>query len=460
MEGKAEGRQPEPPASIGLDDTLVAEVREALERDEENLAAGLAAALHAADQADLLQLLNPQQRSTLVHSLGETLDPETLSYLDEDVRDEVIEQLGPSATGSVLAQLETDDAVEVLEDLDAEDQAAILAQLPAPDRVLIETALAFPEESAGRLMQRDVVAVPSSWNVGQTIDYLRAPHDLPDDFYDIIVVDPRYHPIATVPLSKVLRGRRSTPLLELASKDLRTIAADTNQEKVAFMFRQYGLVSAPVISDEGRLLGVVTVDDVVDVIDEEAEDDILKLGGVQETDMFAPPLRTGLKRLPWLLVNLGTALMGAAVIAHFEGAIQRVVLLAALLPMVGSLGGNAGTQAMTVAVRSIAAKELTAANAWRTVLKELAVGALNGTTFLALGAALVLMWMGDVELALVFGGALAINLIVASLSGLLIPLGLNRLGFDPAVSSGVFVSAMTDIVGFFALLGLAVYFLF
>ena len=460
MESAAEDREPEAAPAVGLDDALVVEVREALDRGEETLAAGLAAALHAADQADLLQLLDPQERAALVRSLGETLDPETLSHLDEDVRDEVIEQLGPSVTGSVLARLETDDAVEVLEDLDADDQAAILAELPAPDRVLIETALAFPEESAGRLMQREVVAVPSHWTVGQAIDYLRATPDLPDDFYDIIIVDPRYHPVASVPLSKVLRGRRATPLMELGNEALRLIPVDMNQEKVAFIFRQYGLVSAPVVSAEGRLLGVITVDDVVDVMDEEAEDDILKLGGVQETDMFAPPLRTGLKRLPWLLVNLGTALLGAAVIAHFEGAIERIVLLAALLPMVGSLGGNAGTQAMTVAVRSIAVKELTGANAWRTVLKELAVGALNGTTFLGLGAGLVMLWMGDLELALVFGGALAINLVVASLAGLLVPLGLNRLGLDPAVSSGVFVSAATDIVGFFALLGLAVYFLF
>lgn len=460
MASAAEDREPEAAPSVGLDHALVVEVREALDRGEETLAAGLAAALHAADQADLLQLLDPQERSALVRSLGETLDPETLSHLDEDVRDEVIEQLGPSATGSVLAKLETDDAVEVLEDLDADDQAAILAELPAPDRVLIETALSFPEESAGRLMQREVVAVPSHWNVGQAIDYLRATPDLPDDFYDIVIIDPRYHPVATVPLSKVLRGRRATPLMSLGNAALRLIPVDMDQEKVAFMFRQYGLVSAPVVSAEGRLLGVITVDDVVDVMDEEAEDDILKLGGVQETDMFAPPLRTGLKRLPWLLVNLGTALLGAAVIAHFEGAIERIVLLAALLPMVGSLGGNAGTQAMTVAVRSIAVKELTAANAWRTLLKELVVGALNGTAFLALGAGLVLLWMGDPELALVFGGALAINLVVASLAGLLVPLGLDRVGLDPAVSSGVFVSAMTDIVGFFALLGLAVYFLF
>ena len=459
MESAAEDREPEAAPAVGLDDALVVEVREALDRGEETLAAGLAAALHAADQADLLQLLDPQERAALVRSLGETLDPETLSHLDEDVRDEVIEQLGPSVTGSVLARLETDDAVEVLEDLDADDQAAILAELPAPDRVLIETALAFPEESAGRLMQREVVAVPSHWTVGQAIDYLRATPDLPDDFYDIIIVDPRYHPVASVPLSKVLRGRRATPLMELGNEALRLIPVDMNQEKVAFIFRQYGLVSAPVVSAEGRLLGVITVDDVVDVMDEEAEDDILKLGGVQETDMFAPPLRTGLKRLPWLLVNLGTALLGAAVIAHFEGAIERIVLLAALLPMVGSLGGNAGTQAMTVAVRSIAVKELTAANAWRTLLKELVVGALNGTTFLALGAALVLLWMGDVPLALVFGAAMAINLVVANVAGLLIPLAINRLGLDPAVSSGVFLTCVTDLVGFLALLGMSAWIL-
>lgn len=447
------------PATIGLDDSLVREVEAALEHGDPTLAAALAEPLHAADQADLLQLLGKDRREALVTALGPGLDPDTLTYLDEEVRNEVIEVLGPRGTGAALAQLETDDAIEVLSDLDLDEQAAILEALPIPERVAIEEGLAFPEDSAGRLMQREVVAVPDHWSVGQAIDYLRATPDLPDEFYDIYIVDARFHPKGAVPLSHVLRSRRAVPLMELRLKQLRLVPADMDQEKVAFMFRQYGLVSAPVVSAEGRLLGVVTVDDVVDVIDEEAEDDILKLGGVQATDLFAPPWRAGLKRLPWLLVNLGTALLGAWVISHFEDAIAQLVALAVLMPMVASIGGNAGTQAMTVAVRALAVKELTAANAARTVLKELAIGSLNGTAFLALGGSVVALWFGKPELALVFGAALAVNLTIASLVGVLIPLALDRLRLDPAVASGVFLTMVTDCVGFFTFLGLATYLL-
>jgi magnesium transporter len=450
------------PASITveLDDALVQETIEALDREDDDLAAALVASLHPADQADLLELLTPELRARLIRIVGVTLDPDTLTHLDEEVRDQVIDVLGPEDTSAVVAQLDSDDAIEVLSDLDAEEQAEILAGLPPPERSVIEEGLAYPDDSAGRLMQREVVAVPESWTVSQTIDYLRAARDLPDEFYDIFLIDPANKPVGAVPLSRVLRSPRTVALTDLRSKELRLIPVATDQEKVAYMFRQYGLVSAPVVGDDGRLLGVVTVDDVVDVIQEEAEDDILKLGGVQETDLFTPPMRAGLKRLPWLMVNLGTALLGAGVISHFSGAIERVVALAVLMPMVASLGGNAGTQAMTVAVRSLAAKELTGSNALRTLGKEFVIGLLNGSLFLALGAVLAMSWFGQLELAAVFGVALALNLIVASCAGVLIPLGLNRLGLDPAVSSGVFLTCVTDILGFFAFLGLAVWFLF
>jgi magnesium transporter len=441
--------------TVGLDDALVGEVRDALARGDALIASALATPLHPGDQADLLQLLDQSEREELVHALGSGLHADTLTYLAEDVRDAVIEILGPRETSAAVAQLDTDDAIEVLGDLDPAEQSAILASLPMPERVVIEQGLAFPEYSAGRLMQRDVVAVPEYWNVGQVIDYLRATRDLPDVFYDIFIVDARFCPVGAIPLSSLIRSRRGLPLRELRMKQLRLVPADMDQEQVAFMFRQYGLVSAPVVDAAGRLLGTITVDDVVDVIQEEAEDDILKLGGVREADVYATPLRASLNRLPWLCVNLLTAILASAVIAQFEGAIARLVALAVLMPIVASMGGNAGTQTLTVAVRSLAMKELTPSNAFRVLLKEASVGAFNGVIFLLVGVALVLAWFGDLELAVVFGVAVLINLVAAALAGLAIPVVLDRLGLDPAVSSGVFLTTVTDVVGFFAFLGLA-----
>ena len=308
-------------------------------------------------------------------------------------------------------------------------------------------------------MQREVVAVPEYWNVGQAIDFLRAKPDLPDDFYDIFLVDPRFRVVGDVPLSRLLRSRRATPLVEIKYKELRTFAADTDQEEVARAFRRYALVSAPVVDADGRLLGAITVDDVVDVIDEEAEDDILKMGGVSEDDTYVPALQTSFKRLPWLGVNLFTALLGAFVIAQFEASIARLVALATLMPMVAGMGGNAGTQALTVTVRSLAAGEITKGNAWRAMRKEFAVGLLNGGTFLVAGGMLALLWYRQPVLAAVFGAALLLNLVVAAILGSTIPLVMHRLGQDPAVASSVFLTPVTDAVGFLAFLGLATLFL-
>ena len=444
---------------LELTDALVAEVREAVAVGNADLIAGLTGPLHAADLADLLERLTREERFAVIGALGSGFDAETLAYLDEFVRDQVIEALGPQATGEVLAQLETDDAVEILADFDEAEQAEILAALPLPEREAIEQGLAFPEWSAGRLMQREFVAVPDYWNVGQTVDYLRAHPDLPEDFYDIFLIDPRFKVVGDVPLSRLLRSRRAVALADIKYKELRTFPAETDQEEVARAFHRYALVSAPVVDADGRLLGVITVDDVVDVIDEEAEDDILKLGGVSADDTYVPALQTSLKRLPWLGVNLFTALMGVFVITQFEGTIAKLVSLAALMPMVAGMGGNAGTQALTVTVRALAAGEITAATAWRALRKELAVGAVNGITFLVAGGALAFAWFHDPVLAAVFGSALLINLVVAAVVGTTVPLVLNRLGQDPAVSSSVFLTAITDVVGFFGFLGLASLFL-
>jgi magnesium transporter len=449
----------EPEGRIGLSDQLVLTVEEALEEGEVERAADLTASLHAADQADLLEQLGHEERTTLVAELKQKLDPELLTHLGETIREEVLEQLSPEETGAAIAQLSTDDAIEVLGDLDEAEQAAILQTLPMPERAALEQGLTYPEDSAGRLMQRELVAAPEFWTVGQTIDYLRVKPDLPDDFYDIYIVNPRFEPVGSIPLSKVVRSRRGVLLTELKLKELHLIPFDMDQEEVGFLFRQYGLVSAPVVDPNGRLLGVITVDDVVHVIEEEAEEDILKLGGVPEADIFAPPLRTSMHRAPWLLVNLGTASLAALVVAQFEATIRDIVILAALMPVVVSLGGNAGIQALTVTVRALALKQITRTNTLRILGKELLTAGLNGVILLLAGALLVLGWLGEADLAVVFGAGVIMTIVVASLAGVTVPIALDRIGLDPAVSSSVFVTTIADVFGFFAFLGLAALYL-
>lgn len=443
----------------GLDEALAGEVREALERGDTALAAGLARTLHPSDLADLLQLLDPDQRLQLLRALGPDVDPDTFAWLDEAVREELIEALGPEWSGRIVAELDVDDAVDVLEELDEEERRAILERLPPPERIAVEEQLRYPEDSAGRLMQRAFVAVPEYWLVGQTIDYLRATPDLPDDFYDIFIVDPRMRPVGGVPVSRVLRSRRQVAMRNLRLKELHPIPATMDQEEVAFLFRQYGLVSAPVVDEEGRIIGVITVDDVVDVIQEEAEEDILGLGGIHESDVYMPPLQRARRRVPWLLVNMITAIAAASVVALFEDSIARLTALAVLMPIVAGMGGNAATQSLTVTVRAIATRELTDANARIMLLRELLTGLLNGSVFYIVGFLTALLWFGDPWLATVFGAGMLANMVIAALGGALVPLVLRRLGLDPAVSSSIFVTTLTDMGGFFTFLGLATWLL-
>ena len=433
----------------------IRDIQEALERGDREAAAALVAPLHAADKADLLELVSPEQRRLLVEALRPAVDPDVLASLDEAVRDEVIEQLDAGEVAAAVAELDTDDAVYLIEDLSEEEKRRILEAVPAEERAAVEEGLSFPENSAGRMMQRELVAVPAYWTVGQTIDYLRANDDLPDEFYDIFVVDPRHAPIGYVPLSRAMRSRRPVPMSDLMERDIRPIAADMDQEDVAYLFHQYGLVSAPVIDASGRLIGVITVDDVVEVIDEEAEEDIMRLGGVSETDLHEPALATTRRRFPWLLVNLGTAIIASSVISLFDATIEQMVALAVLMPIVASMGGNAGTQTLTVTVRALATKDLTPANALRLVGKEFTVGILNGILFAFVAGGVVVLWFGNDALGFVIGAAMIVNLVVAALAGILVPLGLDRAGIDPAVAASVFVTTMTDVVGFFAFLGLA-----
>ena len=450
---------PETEEVFGITEELFSAIEEALLEGPAEHALELVADLHAADLADVLEDLRSGERQQLLDLLGARLDAEVLTYLNASVREEVIEVLGPERLARLLIDLDSDDAVEVFEDLDEAFQHRILTALPQAYRHVLVESMTFPEDSAGRLMQREVVVIPSAWTLGETIDYMRAADDLPDDFYDLYIVNPKHHPIGKIPLSRVLRTRRPVRLTEIMETDLNAIPAETDQEEAAHMFRQYGLVSAPVVDEGGRLLGVITVDDVVHIIEEEAEEDALKLAGVAEVDLYSAMLDTTRARFPWLVVNLATAILASAVIGLFEGTIEQIVALAVLMPIVASMGGNAGTQTLTVAVRAIAMKDLTEATTRRFIGKETLVGAANGILFAAMVAGVAWLWFGSPEIAMVIAAAMVVNMIVAGVSGTLIPLALERAGVDPAIASSVFLTTVTDVVGFFAFLGLAAAFL-
>ncbi len=411
--------------------------------------------LHAADLADLLEQITSQQRQQVIEVLGPEFDPEILAHLDEAVLDDVRGILGTGEFANLVEQLEADDAVDVLEDLHEDVQNEVLAAVPIASRRLVEEGLTYPEDSAGRLMRRDVVAVPMFWNIGQTIDYLRASDDLPDEFYEIFIVDPHHKPLGSVPISRILRNNRGVKLGALVEDDEpTTVAATMDQEEVAYLFQQYGLSEMAVTDDDGRLLGAITFDDVVDVIGEETEEDALRLGGVTQTDLNDEILTTTRKRFMWLFVNLGTAVLASIVIGLFENTLERIVALAVLMPIVASMGGNAGTQTMTVAVRALATRSLTRANALRVVAKEIVVGLLNGAIFAVVIGVVAWQWFKEPMLGVVIGVAMVVNLLVAGFAGALIPLTLHRFKVDPAVSAGVFLTTVTDVVGFFVFLAL------
>ncbi len=411
--------------------------------------------LHAADKADLLETVTAEHRASIVEALRPGIEPKILAELDEPVRDDVVGRLGTGELADVLAKLNTDDGVYLIEDLADDDRRAVLAAVPAAERLALEEGLAYPENSAGRLMQRELVAVPADWTVGETIDYLRSSDDLPEEFYDIFVVGEGRVPVGYVPLSRAMRTRRPVAMGDIMERDLKPIPTGMDQEEVAFLFHQYGLVSAAVVDGDGRLRGMITVDDVVGVIDEEAEEDIMRLGGVREGDIHDPAWKTARRRFAWLLVNLATAIVASSVIWMFDATIEHMVALAVLMPIVASMGGNAGTQTLTVTVRAIATRELTAANAARAVGKEGLVGIFNGALFAAVTGVVTVAWFGDPILGAVIAAAMVVNMLVATLSGILVPLGLARVGVDPAVAATVFVTTATDVVGFFGFLGLA-----
>lgn len=412
--------------------------------------------MHAADIADIIERLDHAHRRIFLRLYSGEIDGEILSEIDESIRDEVVEQLPREVLAEAVREMDSDDVVDLIEDLDEPEREEILAALDDSDRAAVQQSLAYPEYSAGRLMQSEVVTAPEHWTVGETIDFLRSEDWLPEQFYHIVVVDPRRHPLAYVTLGRLLASRREMPLIALAEDSFRTISAYAEEADVAYVFNQYHLISAPVVDRDDRLVGIITIDDAMSVLDEEHEEDILRLAGVgDESSLTDSVLQTARRRVPWLATNIVTALAAASIIALFEGSIAKLVALAVLMPIVASMGGNAGTQTLTVAVRGLATKGLTVDNSWRVIRREAMVGLLNGMIFGLVMGLVTFLWFGSFGLGAVIGVAMIINLFVAAVAGILIPLALDKLGADPALASGTFVTTVTDMVGFFAFLGLA-----
>jgi len=434
---------------------LVRAVTEALEASDKAGVRKLLADVHGRDLADLIELLGAQERVGLIQALGADFDFEVLTEVDENVRDQISEALPNEVLAKAVTDLDSDDAAYIIGGLEADDQKEILDQLPQGDRAAVQRNLHYAEETAGRLMQADFVAVPPFWTVGQVIDFARDAEDLPETFSEIFVIDPGFHLLGSVDISRLLRSKRDVHVDKIMDADRHQVLATADQEVVARQFERYGLMAAPVVDKNQRLVGVVTVDDVVEVIEQEADEDAKLLAGVGDERLSDSVRQITPPRFSWLLVNLATAILASAVISLFDGTIQSMVALAVLMPIVASMGGNAGTQTMTVAVRALATKELTPANVVRVVMRETAVGLINGFAFAVIIALIAIAWFGTNRLGLVIGTAMVVNLLAAALAGIFIPLGLNRMGFDPAVASTVFVTTVTDVVGFFSFLGLA-----
>ena len=457
---------PESSAAIDEEDRLrpefVDKVLDAVEAGDDETARKLVEPLHPADIADLIELAARDEREGLVKALAGIVGPDVLAEMNDYVREGLLDEMEPQQVADIAGQLETDDAVALIEDLDRDEQQAVLRAMEPDDRAAVEKALGYPEESAGRLMQRDLCAVPEHWKVGQVIDYLRSSAELPTDFWEVFVVNPAHHPVGTCKLSTILRTSRDTPVGAILVPDQTLIPVDMDQEDVALRFQKYALVSAAVVDDEGRLVGMITVDDVVHIIQEEAGEDVLLLSGAGEGDINEPIALTTRRRLFWLVINLGTAILAASVVSLFQGEIGRYAVLAVLMPIVAGMGGNAGTQTLAVAVRAIATNQLTESNTLRAFGRELTIALANGLSLGVLSGAGVALVFGVIHptpngflLGAVMAAAMVINNLAAGLGGILVPVTLDRFRIDPAVSSAVFVTTITDVTGFFSFLGLA-----
>ena len=434
---------------------FVDKVLDAVETGDDETARKLVQPLHPADVADLIELARRDEREGLVKALAGIISPDVLAELNDYVREDLLDEMEPQQVADIAGQLDTDDAVALIEDLDRDEQQAVLERMEPDDRAAVEEALSYPEESAGRLMQRDLCAVPEHWKVGQVIDYLRSTKDLPADFWEVFVVSPDHHPVGTCKLSTILRTPRTAQVSEIMAREQTLIPVDMDQEDVALRFQKYALVSAAVTDDSGRLVGMITVDDVVHIIQQEAGEDITLLSGAGEGDINEPIRMTVRTRVLWLIINLGATICSASVVGVFQGEIRKYAILAALMPIVSALGGNAGTQTLAVVVRALATNQLTSANTAWMLFREFRIAIANGIALAVVGALGTFVVLRDAQLSLVFAMALVINSLVAGLVGVLVPVTLDKSRIDPAVSSAVFVTTMTDVMGFFSFLGLA-----
>ncbi|HUD31118.1 MAG TPA: magnesium transporter, partial [Novosphingobium sp.] len=435
---------------------FVRSVKEALDDEDSDRVYDLVEPLHPADIADLFELVDERERLTLARSIRDLMGVEVIAEMNDWVREALMEALPADVVAEIAGELDTDDAVAMLEDLDEADQQAVLAEMEPEDRAAIESALSYPEESAGRMMSRDHVAVPETMTVGDLIDYLREHRELPTEFWEVFCVDPMHRPVGTCALSWILRCPRNIPLYDVMARDQTLIPADMDQEEVALRFQKYALISAAVVDTSGRLIGQITVDDIVHIISEEAGEDALLLSGAGDGDINEPILLTVRARLTWLVVNLGTAMIASSVVGAFQGAITRFALLAVLMPIVSGMGGNAGTQTLAVVVRAIATNQLTDSNTVRMIWREFRIALTNGTALgVLVGTGTALLFHNPL-LGAVIASAMVINNLVAGLAGILVPVTLDRFNVDPAVSSAVFVTTATDTMGFFTFLGLAV----
>ena len=444
---------------IPFDPSIISEIMDALDLSEKQKVIAITKDLSAADIADIINLLPRSEIKSFIEFIENDFNPEILSELEEHIREEVINFLGPTHFAEFLQKLETDYTVHVIEDLDENDKNIILNKIPHIERKDLELSLNYPEDSAGRLMSVDFVSLTPNMNVGEAIDSFRISDDLPIEFYEIYLVNDSSKPIAAISLSNIIRSSRDKSLKDLESHELIMISADMDRELVAYQFERFDLVSAPVIDDKGSLIGVITADDIVEVFKDEAGEDIKLLGGVGDEDITDSVIETSSNRFSWLFINLITAVIASIVIGFFGRTIEEIVALAILMPIVASMGGNAGTQTLTITVRSLSTRDLIPLNYKRIINREILVSLLNGLLFAIIIGVLSAMWFSNFGLGLVLAIAMVINMVTAGFAGIIIPLILNKLRIDPALASSVFVTTVTDVVGFMVFLGLAALYL-
>ena len=451
---------PEPRISIYDEDGYLAEdfldrIKEAIEADEEAFLRQAITPLHESELGDVLRNLGHDERQSLVRLMGDEFDYTSLTEVDEAIRLSIVDAMPNEQVAEALRELDSDDAVYILEDMDEDDRKEILAKLPFRERLRLRRSLEYPEESAGRRMQTEFVAVPPYWTVGQTIDYMRDEEDLPESFAQIFVVDPTFKLLGAVDLDRILRTRRPAKIEEIMHETRHAIPAETDQEEAAQIIEQYDLLSAAVVDETERLVGILTIDDVIDIVQQEAEEDIRRMAGIGDEEISDTVMTAARSRFLWLLINLATAILASLVIGLFDASIQQMVALAVLMPIVASMGGNAGTQTMTVTVRALASRDIDIYNAGRIVRREVLIGLLNGVLFAIVIGIVAAAWFSNIALGGVIALAMVVNMLAAALAGILIPLVLDHFGADPAIASGTFVTTVTDVVGFFAFLGFA-----